>query len=179
MYIYVHYDEDQLNGLAFNKAEKAAEYVIEKIKENIGLVKKKPSIKPKKSKSIAQRFTMPAPPNLVFDDDIAFPIRDPNPPVPQLFQQMEVAQAPRMPEAGIDVNTLLDLQIHLMVKPEDSKSPELLIEVKEQIAITTANKTIENAKKLIEQYDIYMKQVFGVDCPLHTIQEIGVADVKV
>ena len=56
---------------------------------------------------------------------------------------------------------------------------EHLEPIKKQIDITNKDKSIDNALKLIQQFDEYMNYMYGTHCPLHTIQEIEIADSKV
>lgn len=51
--------------------------------------------------------------------------------------------------------------------------------MRDQLAITHKDKSIENAKKLIETYEAYSKTILGFTSPLHTIQEIIVADENI
>lgn len=190
MYIYVHYETDRPNGLAFHKLETAVEYVVEKIEENIGVREKKAPIKaeqPKKKKApYSNRFTIPAPAIqqmdvLMGDNPIGRPVpvhndhdNDDNDDFAAQPIQLNVP-SPRYTHHFLELKSMLDKA----VSPVKDADPKYLLAVKEQIAITNANKTIENAQKLIEQFDMYMKNSCGIECPLHTIQEIGIADAKV
>jgi len=172
MYVYVHYENNQPNGLAFNKEEKAVEYVIEKIEENIGVRQKKEPVKVEQKKSkkpYGNRFTIPLtqPPTPVAAEQIYEFLPD-YLEVPPPLQRHSISSRYSQLKESLD-------------GPPSNKDtdPKYLLAVQEQITITNANKTLENAKKLIEQYDIYMKNTSNIDCPLHTIQEIGMVDVKI
>jgi hypothetical protein len=174
MWIYFNYTDGNPTGLAFRTETKAVEGVVEKIEEYLGLKAKKPS--PKKSPKkvpyarLANAFSLvsleelqqqPAQPYQAVDD-----IGEDRPvPVPEPMN----APSHRYP----------DLFVALDLPTSSTKDQGDLNAIKEQIAITNTNKTIDNAKKLIELYDAYMKNQYGINCPLHTIQEIGIVDAKV
>lgn len=175
MYIYVHYETDRPNGLAFHKLETAVEYVIEKIEENIGVRQKKEPVKVEQKKSkkpYGNRFTIP----------LTQPPTPVAPPIPaeQIYEFLpDYLEVPPLQRHSIS-SRYSQLKESLDSPPSNKDTdPKYLLAVQEQITITNANKTLENAKKLIEQYDIYMKNTSNIDCPLHTIQEIGMVDVKI
>src|SRR5271165_6697216 len=149
MYIYFHFQEDwnKPNAMAFNKSDQAVEYVIERIVEYLGCGGVK---KPKKKKSIQD----------VMEPYIELPLQ-------QGIRARAQLQNPFQHYGSPD----------LVQKLEKSNTSQIeLSTIQEQIAITTTNKIIENAKKLIDQYDEYMKNYYNISSFLHTIQEIGVID---
>ena len=179
MYVYVHFEMDPPNGLAFHKETTAVEYVIEKIEENIGIRQKKAEQpKPVKTKkklpyAAVNRFTVPQPARPMYMDDAP---QQPAVPV-QLINPIELGEIdPPMSVPSLRYQDYISQLSNLInkQKSETKEDPKYINALKEQIAITNASKTIANANKLIQQYDIYMKETFGVECPLHTIQEIGV-----
>jgi hypothetical protein len=188
VYIYFHFqdDWDKPNAMAFNKPEQAAEYVVERIEEYLGCGAPKKPKKVKKSGRYGE--TRPTPAIYYFEQIEQYqppapadPFLQPppaQPAIPNPLQNVIQRAARLIPQQAEPVPNPYQSYYDLMdQKYEEQKTSNTdLSSIQEQIVITTANKTIENAQKLINQYDEYMNKHCHINSFLHTVQEIGVID---
>lgn len=73
-------------------------------------------------------------------------------------------------------NVVDDVRGEEKEKPKPPTLPDELVKAKSQLERCTKEKTVDNAVKLIELYEEYLKHVIGKESALHTIKDVRIVE---
>lgn len=200
MLVYFVWNQDGMYSMAFSKPESAIDFILNKIEAMVGLKPKHNDwISPKKKKkpAIFTRLEQPlvfAPP----DEPRVVPAPPPQPylqaAAPQpYFQDIQFddlnqqfnpnAPDPEYPAIPPPVDNRLyqglvnQLGQSLVEYHSQPVAQHVKLDaIKDQIKLTTETKSIDNIRSLMKLYDEYSQEMFGFVVPIHTLEDIRIAD---
>lgn len=153
MFVYFYHSKTGYQYIqAFNKIDKAAEYVAQQLETYVSGAFKKP---PKKK------------------------IRQPVAIAAQHFFDIEAIAEPQPPPIAIDNWQILN-DGNAQAQPEKPKKEEHgskeLIELQSKISELKKNKNYENVMAAIHSFEEYSKYVIGEESAIHTLQDIKMVE---
>jgi hypothetical protein len=179
--VYFNWNDGNPEAAAFGSPTKAAEYVIERIEECIGVRVKKPFMAKRKPKSSAtlDDYLLIQQPIYGGGNFIIPPVDFQYPPIQQAPNQAMHPIAPAHAPLPPPPFTLLEHPTPTTINQRHTEETPELAALKTHLQTAKANKTLDNARKVIDLYNEYAKYVLGITPVLHVLQEVRVENANV